>query len=137
MGAGQNSLERDLVAAAAAQGRAVTPDAHPERGLFYRADHFSLAKRGVPTLLLMAIGGGPDLVEGGRAAGDRWVSTYTAERYHKPGDAWSADWDLRGAVQDVDLLYTVGRDLAFSSRWPSWNPGSEFKATRDVTQAQR
>ena len=137
VGAGQNSLERDLARVAAAQGRTVTPDAHPERGLFYRADHFSLAKRGVPTLLLMAIGGGPDLVDGGRAAGDRWVSTYTAERYHKPGDAWSGDWDLRGAVQDVDLLYAVGRDLAFSSRWPGWNPGSEFKATRDVTRAQR
>ncbi|MBE7218211.1 MAG: M20/M25/M40 family metallo-hydrolase [Caulobacteraceae bacterium] len=137
VGAGQDSLERDLARAAAAQGRTVTPDAHPERGLFYRADHFSLAKRGVPTLLLMAIGGGPDLVDGGRAAGDRWVSTYTAERYHKPGDAWSADWDLRGAAQDVNLLYATGRDLAFSSRWPTWNAGSEFKATRDVTQSQR
>ena len=137
VGAGQDSLEQDLARAAAAQGRTVTPDAHPERGLFYRADHFSLAKRGVPTLLLMAIGGGPDLVEGGRAAGDRWVSTYTAERYHKPGDAWSADWDLRGAAQDVDLLYTAGHDLAVSSRWPTWNSSSEFKAIREVTQNER
>lgn len=62
VGAGQDSLEADLSRAAAAQGRTVTPDSHPERGLFYRADHFSLAKRGVPTLLLMAIGGGPDLI---------------------------------------------------------------------------
>ena len=137
VGAGRNSLEQDLVRAAAAQGRTVTPDAHPERGLFYRADHFSLAKRGVPTLLLMAIGGGPDLVQGGRAAGDRWVSTYTAERYHKPGDAWSADWDLRGAAQDVDLLYAAGRDLAFSTRWPTWNATSEFRAVRDASHAER
>ena len=137
VGAGQDSLEGDLARAAAAQGRAVTPDSHPERGLFYRADHFSLAKRGVPTLLLMAIGGGPDLVQGGRAAGDRWVSTYTADCYHKTCDAWSPDWDLRGAAQDVDLLYRVGRGLADSTAWPSWSATSEFKAIRQTTASQR
>ena len=137
VGAGQDSLEANLVQAAAAQGRAVTPDAHPEKGLFYRADHFSVAKRGVPTLLLMAIGGGPDLVQGGRAAGDAWVNAYTADLYHKPGDAWSADWDLRGAAQDVDLLYMVGRGLADSDVWPSWNSTSEFKAIRDASASER
>jgi gentisate 1,2-dioxygenase len=64
----------------------------------------------VPTLLLMAIGGGPDLVNGGRAAGDRWVSEYTAQCYHKTCDAWSPSWDLRGAAADIDLLYQVGRN---------------------------
>ena len=137
VGAGQDSLEGDLQRAAAAQGRTVTADSHPERGLFYRADHFSLAKRGVPTLLLMAIGGGPDLVQGGRAAGDRWVASYTADRYHKPGDAWSADWDLRGAAQDAALLYTLGRGLAVSRDWPGWNAGSEFKAARDASASAR
>jgi Zn-dependent M28 family amino/carboxypeptidase len=137
IGAGQDSLEGDLAAAAARQGRSVTPDPHPERGLFYRADHFSLAKRGVPTLLLMAIGGGPDLVNGGRIAGDRWVADYTANCYHKTCDAWSPDWDLRGAAQDVDLLFDVGRSLADSNRWPTWNPTSEFKAVRDQTAGDR
>jgi len=137
IGMGQDSLEGDLVTAAAAQGRTVTPDSHPEKGLFYRADHFSLAKRGVPTLLLMAIGGGPDLVDGGRAAGDRWVADYTANCYHKTCDAWSPAWDLRGAAQDVDLLYEMGRRLADSDRWPSWNAGSEFGPVRDRTKAER
>ncbi len=137
IGVGQDSLEGDLVKAAAAQGRTVTPDSHPEKGLFYRADHFSLAKRGTPTLLLMAIGGGPDLVDGGRAAGDRWVADYTANCYHKTCDAWSSAWDLRGAAQDVDLLYEVGRKLANSDRWPTWNPGSEFGPVRAKTKAER
>ena len=137
VGAGQDSLDGDLAAAAARQGRAVTPDSHPERGLFYRADHFSLARQGVPTLLLMAVGGGPDLVRGGRAAGDRWVSDYTANCYHKTCDAWSAAWDLRGAARDVDLLADVGRRLANSTAWPTWNAGSEFRAVRDRTASQR
>ena len=137
IGAGQDSLESDLAAAAARQGRRVTPDSHPERGLFYRADHFSLAKRGVPTLLLMAVGGGPDLVKGGRAAGDAWVTDYTANCYHKTCDAWSPDWDLRGAAHDVDLVLDVGERLANSSQWPAWNTGSEFKGVRDETAGRR
>lgn len=137
IGHGQNELEDDLASAAAGQGRTVTPDAQPQRGLFYRADHFPLAKRGVPVLLLMGIGGGADLVEGGRAAGDKWVSDYTANCYHQTCDAWSPDWDLRGAAQDVALAYEIGRDLAFSNRWPAWKAGSEFKAVREQTAAAR
>jgi Zn-dependent M28 family amino/carboxypeptidase len=137
IGAGENELEDDLARAAAAQGRTVTPDAKPERGLFYRADHFSLAKRGVPTLLLMAIGGGADLVSGGRAAGDAWVSDYTAHCYHQTCDAWSSSWDLRGAAEDVDLFYRVGLGLGNSRRWPEWRATSEFKAIRDASAAAR
>jgi Zn-dependent M28 family amino/carboxypeptidase len=137
VGVGQDSLEGELARAAATQDRTVTPDPHPEKGLFYRADHFSFAKQGVPTLLLMAIGGGPDLVQGGRTAGDKWVDDYTAHCYHKTCDAWSADWDLRGAAQDVDLLYDIGRKLADSDLWPTWNPGSEFASVRAQSQAAR
>jgi Zn-dependent M28 family amino/carboxypeptidase len=137
IGAGQSSLEPLLVREAAKQGRTVTPDAKPERGLAFRADHFPLAKRGVPALLLMAIGGGPDLVVGGREAGDRWVADYTARCYHKACDAWSADWNLLGAAQDVSLIYHMARDLADSRQWPEWNPGSEFGAVREKTQSQR
>ncbi|MDB5455046.1 MAG: peptidase, partial [Caulobacter sp.] len=137
VGYGQNTLEDDLAKAAAGQSRTVTPDAHPERGLFYRADHFSLAREGVPTLLLMSLGGGPDLVEGGRAAGDRWISDYTARCYHQTCDAWSPDWDLRGAAQDIGLIYQMGRDLADSDRWPSWKAGSEFGPVRAKSAAAR
>ncbi len=137
VGAGQNGLEDDLRRAAEAQGRTVTSDAKPERGLFYRADHFPLAKHGVPTLLLMAIGGGEDLVTGGRAAGDAWVADYTAHCYHQTCDAWSPAWDLRGAAQDVELFYEIGRELGNSRRWPEWLPASEFQAIRATSAAVR
>jgi len=137
IGAGQTDLEKDLAQAATAQGRTITPDAKPERGLFYRADHFPFAKRGVPTLLLMGIGGGADLNSGGRAAGDAWVSDYTEHCYHQTCDAWSPDWDLRGAAQDIDLFYRIGLELGNSRRWPQWNTSSEFKAVRDSTAPQR
>ena len=137
VGAGQNDLEDRLTVAAAAQDRVVTADTHPERGLFYRADHFSLAKRGVPTLLLMSLGGGPDLVSGGRAAGERWITDYTAHCYHQPCDVWRADWNLEGAAQDVDLLYVMGRDIASSGAWPRWKADSEFASIRSATDSRR
>lgn len=136
VGEGQSDLEDDLARAAAAQGRVVTPEALPERGLFYRADHFPLAKQGVPVLLLMAMSGGADLVDGGRDAGDRWLSDYM-KCYHQPCDRWSSEWDLRGPAQDVELFQTIGAELANSSRWPEWRTGSEFKATREASRAQR
>lgn len=137
IGAGQNALEDMLAKAAKGQNRTVTPDAHPERALFYRADHFSMARRGVPVLLLMGLGGGQDLVQGGREAGEKWVSDYTANCYHKTCDAWSADWDLRGAAQDVALFYEMGKELAQPGVWPNWKAGSEFKPTRDASAAKR
>jgi len=129
VGNGQNELEDDLARAAAAQGRTVTPEALPERGLFYRADHLSLARRGVPTLLFMAISGAPDLVKGGRSAGEKWLKDYMA-CYHQTCDRWTPDLDFRGAADDVSLAYTIGRDLAQSDRWPEWKPGSEFGPIR-------
>jgi Zn-dependent M28 family amino/carboxypeptidase len=136
VGQDQNDLEASLATAAAAQGRTVTPEALPERGLFYRADHFSLAKRGVPTLLFMAISGAPDLVAGGRIAGDAWLKGYMA-CYHQACDKWQANWNLAGAADDVDLAYRVGRDLAFSTQWPAWSSSSEFRAVREASLAQR
>ena len=136
VGQGQNSLESDLVAAARAQGRTVTPEALPERGLFYRADHFSLAKRGVPTLLLMAISGAPDLVAGGRPAGQAWLDGYM-KCYHQTCDEWRPGWDLSGAAQDIALAYRVGRKLADSGEWPTWSKGSEFRAVREASRAKR
>jgi Zn-dependent M28 family amino/carboxypeptidase len=136
VGAGQNSLEDMLGDAAKAQGRVVTPEALPERGLFYRADHFSVARRGVPTLLLMAISGAPDLVKGGRTAGQAWLDGYM-KCYHQTCDAWGADWDLRGAAQDVDLFKTIGTKLVNSRLWPEWRDRSEFKSVRGESAGER
>jgi Zn-dependent M28 family amino/carboxypeptidase len=137
IGEGQSELEDLMRRMAAAQGRRVTPDAQPQRGLFYRADHFPLAKRGVPVILLMALGGGADLVAGGREAGERWVSEFTANCYHQGCDEWRADWDLRGAAQDVALAYRMGRALANSRDWPQWREGSEFRAVRERSADRR
>jgi len=137
IGKGQSDLEERLAGAAARQGRTVTPDARPERGLFYRADHFAFARRGVPVLLLMALGGGDDLVNGGREAGDRWVTEFTANCYHQTCDEWRPDLDLGGAAQDVALFYDIGRDLAFGRDWPQWSQGSEFRAIRERSAAAR
>ena len=131
IGEGQSDLEEDLVSAAASQGRTVTPGNLPENGLFFRADHFSLAQRGVPVLLIMGVAGGADLVDGGREAGDQWIADYIGNCYHQTCDLWSADWDLRGAAQDIELFRIIIEDLGNSTRWPRWKEGSEFKAIRE------
>lgn len=136
VGAGNSSLDADLTAAAKAQDRVITPETFSERGLFYRADHFSVVRRGVPSLLLMALGGASDLKAGGRAAGQKWLDEYMT-CYHKTCDAWSAGWDLRGAAADVALFQTIGGSLANSRSWPAWSKGSEFEAIRAKTSAER
>jgi Zn-dependent M28 family amino/carboxypeptidase len=137
VGEGQSDLEGDLERAAAKQGRVLTPESLPENGLFFRADHFSLARGGVPVLLIMGIAGGSDLVEGGRAAGDQWIADYIATCYHQTCDAWDPDWDLRGAAQDIELFHTIISELGNSKRWPQWKEGSEFKAVRDESASLR
>ncbi len=137
VGEGQSELEDDLERFAAVQGRVVTPENLPENGLFYRADHFPLAQGGVPVLLIMGIAGGSDLVEGGREAGDQWIADFIANCYHQTCDAWSEDWDLRGAAQDIELFRLILEDLGNSTRWPQWKPGSEFKAIRERSDAVR
>ncbi|MGH6706222.1 MAG: M20/M25/M40 family metallo-hydrolase [Sphingomicrobium sp.] len=130
VGQGQNSLEAELQRAATAQGRSVTPEALPERGLFYRADHFPMAKRGVPTLLLMAISGAPDLVKGGREAGTAWLDGYM-KCYHQTCDEWHPGLDFGSVAADVALAYQVGRSVARAGVWPAWNESSEFRAVRE------
>lgn len=137
VGKGQSELEGDLARLAQKQGRYVTEENLPENGLFYRADHFSMARVGVPVLLIMGIAGGADLIEGGRTAGNQWIADYVGKCYHKPCDAWSPDWDLTGAVQDVDLILMLVNELADSTRWPEWKSGSEFKSIRDQSAKTR
>ena len=137
VGKGQGTLEDDLAKFAKLQGRVVTEESLPERGLFFRADHFSLAKRGVPVLLMMSLAGASDLVEGGRKAGQKWIDDYTGKCYHAACDAWSPDWDLTGAVQDIDVMFDIGNSLAYSDDWPEWKAGSEFKELRDASAEVR
>ena len=133
-GAGKGEIEDMALALAARQGRGVDPEPHPEAGGYYRSDHFSLAKVGVPALDLRA---GPDLVHGGKAAGQKLADDYIAQHYHQPSDEWRADWDLSGAKQDLDLFYALGRQLADSDVWPRWKPGAEFLPARAKTDASR
>jgi Zn-dependent M28 family amino/carboxypeptidase len=137
VGRGQSEMDQYLADAAKAQGRYVTPENHPERGLFYRADHFSFAKRGVPVLLDMALAGAYDFVSGGREAGERWLSSFTATCYHQPCDEWNANWDLRGAAQEAELFYAIGARLANSREWPQWSAGSEFAGVRAKSAVKR
>lgn len=133
-GSGYSSLEGDLERWAATQDRVVAPDSNPEAGSFFRSDHFPLSKRGVPMLYA---GGGDDLVDGGREAMAAAARDYTVHRYHQVNDEWSADWNLGGMAQDVTLFFEMGRELANSRAWPTWNEGAEFKPARDASEAAR
>ena len=110
------------------QGLSEVPEERPEKGSYYRSDHFSMAKRGVP---MFDVSRSSDLVEGGKQAGDRIAQDYTANRYHAPGDEYSDSWNWDGIAADVDLYYRLGRTLAESDFWPNWNEDDEFRAIRD------
>jgi Zn-dependent M28 family amino/carboxypeptidase len=137
IGKGQSQMEDILAEEAKRQGRYVTEEGHPERGLFYRADHFSFAKRGVPVLLDMALAGAYDMQNGGRAAGEKWLTEFTTNCYHQTCDSWSPNWDLRGAAQEAELFYAIGNRLANGREWPKWNPQSEFAKVREESASSR
>ena len=125
-----NSTLDDLLAAAAQRnGRVMMPNSQPEKGSFYRADHFEFSKRGVPSLYT---GGGKDFI--GKAAdfGQQKKNDYTAHHYHQVSDEVDPNWDLSGAVQDVDLLFEVGYQVANGDKFPEWKLGTEFKPKRDA-----
>ncbi|MFQ5679724.1 MAG: M28 family metallopeptidase [Gemmatimonadota bacterium] len=128
VGFGMSELDDYLEAAAGTQNRVLRPDPEPEKGFYYRSDHFEFAKRGVPALYTDA---GIDHVEGGEEYGRRMRDEYTAERYHKPSDEYDASWDLSGGVEDLRLLFRVGYRAADGSAYPNWREGTEFRAIRD------
>jgi Zn-dependent M28 family amino/carboxypeptidase len=123
-----------LIAEGKKQGRYYTPDPHPEAGHFYRSDHFSFAKVGVPAI---SFSGGNDLVNGGTERGEALEKEYVEKHYHQPSDEWQANWDFIGMAEDDQLLHNLGRDLASSRAWPNWSPDSEFRATRDQSASER
>ncbi|MFL6689122.1 MAG: M28 family peptidase [Alphaproteobacteria bacterium] len=133
VGNGASQLEHVLGFELANQSRHISPDPEPEKGAFYRSDHISLAKVGVP---MLDPGGGYDLLNGGTAAGQALRDEYRTKHYHQPSDEWQANWDLSGPVSDLQVLYAVGYRLANSGDWPNWYEGNEFRATRDKSMAE-
>ena len=128
VGMGASELDDYLAEAAARAGRTLRPDPEPEKGFYYRSDHFSFAKVGVPSIYTDS---GIDHVE----HGTEWTlarrADYTSNRYHKPSDEFDPSWDLTGALDDLGLLFRVGYRLVTSDDWPNWREGNEFRAIRD------
>ena len=129
VGMGNSELDDYVTEAAAAQGRVVRPDPEPEKGYFYRSDHFSFAKQGIPALYT---DNGIDHVEHGVEWTLERMAEYRAERYHQPTDEFDPNWDVAGALQDIRLLFRVGYRLSNESAFPNWNEGTEFRVLRDA-----
>ncbi|GAA5525902.1 hypothetical protein Maes01_02475 [Microbulbifer aestuariivivens] len=134
VGYGNSELEPMLETAAKGQERYLAPEEHPERGYFYRSDHFSLAKKGVPMLYFKS---GTDSIDKDR----EWVRAkgqeYLANAYHKPADEYDPEWNLEGTAMDLQLGLELGLKLANSRDWPNWYPGNEFRAARDASAEAR
>jgi Zn-dependent M28 family amino/carboxypeptidase len=129
IGYGNSTLDDLLAEAAAMQGRIIKPDTEPEKGFFYRSDHFEFAKQGVPAL---DPGLGSDYIGKPEGFGKQKRNEYTERDYHKVSDEIKPDWDLSGAVEDLQLLFQVGYRVAQGDKWPEWKPGTEFKAKREA-----
>ena len=129
VGLGQSTLDDVLTAVAAEQGRVVKPDAEPEKGFYYRSDHFNFAKQGVPAL---DPDPGVDYIGKPEGWGLQMRDKYTSEDYHKPSDKIKPYWELSGTLEDLRLLGEVGYRVANAKTFPAWKAGSEFKAKRDA-----
>jgi Zn-dependent M28 family amino/carboxypeptidase len=128
IGRGKSELEDYFNRAANDMQLTVKNEPTPEAGYYYRSDHFSLAKFGVPMLYAE---GGEDLVNGGIVAGSAAAADYRANRYHQPSDEYDPSWDWSGAIRDLQIYYRIGRELAEGDAWPNWYQGDEFRGIRD------
>jgi len=133
-GLGSCELEELLEKHATGQGRYLHEEIAVQSGFYFRADHFSFAKAGVPTIYPSS---GIDLVQGGTVAGRRAAEAYVRDRYHSPADEYDAHWNLDGVLQDLQLLHDVGWELANSDQWSNWYEGSPFRARRDQMMQRR
>ncbi|MBF9143126.1 M28 family metallopeptidase [Hymenobacter properus] len=133
-GYGQSELDDYARAAAKEQNRYIIPYQHPETGSFYRSDHFSFAKVGIPALYAS---GQYDSRLHGKAYAEQQRKDFEEKNYHQPSDEYDPSWDLRGAAQDARLLFRVGQKLAGETTFPKWKEGSEFKATREKSMASK
>ena len=128
VGGDKSELTRYVNAVTKAMGLVQAPESDIERGYYYRSDHFSMAKRGVP---MFNLGRGSDWIKGGKAAGEAAGKRYNETAYHGPEDEFDPNWDWSGMLQDGELLYRLGRGLAMSTDWPNWHPTDEFRSIRD------
>jgi Zn-dependent M28 family amino/carboxypeptidase len=134
VGYGNSTLDNVLAEAAATQNRRLVPDAEPEKGFYYRSDHFEFAKQGVPALYVDA---GTHFIGKPEGYGQQKRDEYTTHDYHKPSDVIKPDWDLSGAIEDAQLLFQVGYRVSQRGAFPEWNPGTEFRARREDMLAAR
>ena len=129
IGYGASELDDYAQAAATEQGRVLRPDPEPEKGFYYRSDHFNFAKQGVPAFYA---GSGIDVIGKPAGYGMQEREAYTANDYHKPSDEIKPDWELSGAVEDLRLFLTIGYRVAQATKYPEWRPGNEFRAIREA-----
>jgi Zn-dependent M28 family amino/carboxypeptidase len=132
VGLGNSELDDYLTRAAEAKDRVLVPDQEPEKGYFYRSDHFELSKKGVPMLYPNS---GYDHLTKGRAYVEALTGEYLQKHYHSPSDEYRDDWDLTGAIEDLRVYYDTGRMLVDGKDWPNWSEGTEFKQARDAQRA--
>ncbi|PYP51055.1 MAG: peptidase M20, partial [Gemmatimonadetes bacterium] len=130
-GDNKSSIGPTLARLVKSEGIRLSPDAHPEAGHFYRSDHFSFAKAGIPSV---SIGGGTDYVGRPTAWGLQQAEDYTAHRYHQPSDEYRPDFDLRGAAQLAEIVYRLGVTIGNAEVAPTWNADAEFKSLRDASR---
>ncbi|MEX0878902.1 MAG: M28 family peptidase, partial [Thermoanaerobaculia bacterium] len=133
IGLGKSSLDRDILAIAAAQGRTVKPDEFPDRGSFYRSDQFNFARIGVPAAYLKS---GTEVIGKPAGWGREQIDLYTRTDYHQPSDHYRDSWDLAGAVEDAQLCFYLGVAVANAPTLPEWNKGDEFEAARKRALAE-
>ena len=129
VGLGASDLDDYAQAVAAVQSRVLKADQEPEKGFYYRSDHFSFARQGVPALYTDT---GVDFVGKPAEYSQQKRDEYTNNDYHAPSDEVKPDWDLSGAAEDAQLLFLVGYNVANAAKFPQWKPGNEFKAARDA-----
>ena len=134
IGYGASELEDLLAEAAKGQRRTLTPDRKSEAGRFYRSDQFNFAKAGVPSLYVKS---GTALRDAPEGKGKALLDEYDSKRYHKPGDEYSEDWDVKGSIEDLRLLFEVGARVANAESWPQWREGNEFRAVREKSAKSR
>jgi Zn-dependent M28 family amino/carboxypeptidase len=134
VGAGRTDLEETLARAAAAEGMRVEIEPHPEAGWYFRSDHYSFAKRGVPALSFRV---GRDLVDGGLEVGSARAEDYNVNRYHQPKDEFDPGWTFAGTAQETVVAWRIGAEIANSTRWPIWKPGAEFSVIRAGSEKAR
>lgn len=132
IGKGQSQLEDMLADVLKTQGRVISPETTPENGFYFRSDHFNFARAGVPAMLASS---GLDLLDGGKAAGQKAAADYTAHRYHTPNDVFNPDWDYSGILEDTQALYGLGDYLSHAGVWPQWYADSPFRTKREKMMA--